>query len=194
MKITKREFLKKDTWVNKGSRTIITSDIVWVENVGEVHYGFNMKEHMGKTEFGKAMGAEDPGDYILENYPADGTWLSDRLERLSIDEAYEKVTGEEGWKSVSCREDHDFTYEVALQYPDYGYMHSYPKAYGARDGEEALVMASLADGGAETRDAFRHEPMEELAHPDEWTYLDRSEHEARNVYLYTGGAKLERLD
>ena len=87
MKITKEELLRAITLVDQSTNTIITSDVTWEDGVGEVHHGFNMKAHMPSNEFDEAMDSGDPGDYILWHYPADGTFITGRLERLSIDDA-----------------------------------------------------------------------------------------------------------
>ena len=86
MKFTREQLLNAITLVDKSTNTIITVDESYDDNVGMVIHGFNMKAHMPEKEFKEAM-SEDPGDYILAHYPADGTIAKDRLERLSIDEA-----------------------------------------------------------------------------------------------------------
>lgn len=87
MKISREDLLEIETLVDPSTNTIITSDVTWEDGVGEVHHGFNMKAHMPENEFEEAMDSGDPGNYILEHYPADGTFAVGRLECLSIDEA-----------------------------------------------------------------------------------------------------------
>ena len=86
MKLSRENLLKIETLVDPSTNTIITSDVTWEDGVGEVHHGFNMKTHMPSNEFEEAMDSGNPGDYILGHYPADGTFVRGRLERLSIDE------------------------------------------------------------------------------------------------------------
>lgn len=191
MKITKKEFLRKDTWVNKDSRTIITSDITWMEGVGEVHHGFNMKQNMSEAEFGEAMGWKNPGDYILEKYPADGTFLPGRLVRLSIDEAYDKVSQWERAES-STYEEHSFDYQISL-WRGYGYQMNPSLAFEAKDEEEALIKASLADLNADIEEADEARAQDEPL-LDQAVYLDRSEYGASNIYLSIENARVEKLD
>ena len=87
MKLSREDLLEIETLVDPSTNTIITSDVTWEDGVGEVHHGFNMKAHMPLNEFEEAMDSGNPGDYILGHYPADGTFVRGRLERLSIDEA-----------------------------------------------------------------------------------------------------------
>lgn len=86
MKISKEELVSNETWIDPFAHIIITSDVTWEDGVGEVCHGFNMKL-MTEPEFKEAVGSGNPGDYILEKYPADGTGADERLTRLSIDEA-----------------------------------------------------------------------------------------------------------
>ena len=86
MKFTREQLLNAITLVDRSTNTIMTVDETWDNYAGMVIHGFNMKAHMPENEFKEAM-SEDPGDYILAHYPADGTIAKDRLERLSIDEA-----------------------------------------------------------------------------------------------------------
>ena len=86
MKLSREDLLEIETLVDPSTNTIITSDVTWEDGVGEVHHGFNMKAHMPEDKFEEAMDSVEPGNYILEHYPADGTLIKGRLERLSIDE------------------------------------------------------------------------------------------------------------
>ena len=191
MKITKKEFLQKDTWVNKDSRTIITSDITWLEGVGEVHHGFNMKQNMDKAKFEEAMKWKNPGDYILEKYPADGTFLPNRLIRLSIDEAYDKVS-QWGRAESFTYEEHSFDYQISL-WRGYGYQMNTSLAFEAKDEEEALIKASLADPNADIEEADEARAQDEPL-LDQAVYLDRSEYGASNIYLSIENARVEKLD
>lgn len=91
MKFSKEDLLGIETLVDPSTNTIITSDVIWEDGFGEVCCGFNVKAHMPQNEFEEAMDSGDPGDYILENYPADGTLAEGRLKRLSADEALRLV-------------------------------------------------------------------------------------------------------
>ena len=192
MKITKKELMGKDTWFNRQTRTILTADITWLSHVGEVHHGLNMKKNMTEEEFREAMGWKDPGDYILENFAAAGTGMPGRLTMLSIDEAYDEVTSSEGWESHTYDE-HDFNYEIFL-WCGAGYWPNAPMAFNAEDPEDALVKASLADDAACVLDEDDPEAKEAQAFPDLWVYLDRSEYDSSNAYLYIVNAKVEKLD
>ena len=86
MKLSREDLLEIETLVDPSTNTIITSDVTWEDGVGEVHHGFNMKAHMPDDKFEEAMDSGEPGNYILEHYQADGTFMKGRLERLSIDE------------------------------------------------------------------------------------------------------------
>ena len=86
MKLSREDLLEIETLVDPSTNTIITSDVTWEDGVGEVHHGFNMKAHMPDDKFEEAMDSGEPGNYILEHYPADGTLAKGCLERLSIDE------------------------------------------------------------------------------------------------------------
>lgn len=192
MKITKKEFLAKDSWFNCKTKTIVTADITWLDQVGEVHHGFNMKENMKEAEFEEAMKREDPGDYILEKFAAAETGEVNRLTMLSIDEAYDKVTSSEGWESHTYSE-HDFNYEVML-WNGWNCWLDAPLAFNARNTEDALIRASLADNAAGILDEDGPVSEEAQNHPDMWVYLDRSEYDAPNVYLCLCNAKIEKLD
>lgn len=87
MKLSRKKLLQTETLVDSSTNTIITSDVTWEDGVGEIHNGFNMKAYMPTNEFEEAMDSGNPGNYILERYPADGTLAKGRLTRLSIDEA-----------------------------------------------------------------------------------------------------------
>ena len=64
----------------------------------------------------------------------------------------------------------------------------------AEDPEDALVKASLADDAACILDEDDPEAKEAQAFPDMWVYLDRSEYDSSNAYLYIVNAKVEKLD
>lgn len=191
-KISKKDLLKIETLVVPSTNTIITSDVTWEDGIGEVHHGFNMKANMLEAEFKKALNSGDPGDYILSHYPADGTFTKGRLERLSIDEALALV------QDYDCLavpdESHNFNYEVTL-WRGCGYWLNAPLAFEAKDAEEALVFASLADQAARIIDEEDKAGTNEAeAHPDQWIFLDRSAHGAPNVWLFIDQATIQKID
>lgn len=192
--LSKHDFLKKETWVNFTKRTVITADIT-EDGVTEVHHGFS-KKTLSQEEFEEAISSkeEDPGDYILENFPADGTVSPDRLERMGIDDAYEyvKESMEEGDKISSWSHgDYDFGYQIAL-YRGYGPFLGESLAYETDDLGEALLSASITDGAANVVEADSPE-ADGLENADDWVYLDRSECGCPNVYLDISNAMIEKI-
>lgn len=194
--LSKHDFLKKETWVNLTQRTVVTADITCADAaVGCVHHGFNKKilteEELKKATFSRT---EDPGDYVLENFPASGTILPDRLEYLSIDDAYSyiKESIENGDKISSWSyEDYDFGYQVALC-RGYGPLLGESLAYETNDLEDALVFASIADGAAGVVEGD-FPKAEKLENAEDWLYLDRSSYGYSNVHLNISDARIERI-
>lgn len=99
MKITMEKLLAAHTWVSESTRSVITSDETWEDGVGEVVHGFHAKEWMPEAEFREAMATGNPGNYILEHCPADGTLARGRLSRMGVGEALEAVNGG-GWEQA----------------------------------------------------------------------------------------------
>lgn len=87
MKFSREKLLKVETLVDESNKTIITSEVMWDVGAGEVRHDFIMKSHMPEDEFEDALDSGNPGNYILECYPAAGTLAKRRLVRLSVDEA-----------------------------------------------------------------------------------------------------------
>ena len=193
MKFSREDLLKIETLVDPSTNTIITSDVTWKDGVGEVHHGFNMKANMPENEFKEAVDSGDPGDYILAHYPADGTFVKGRLERLSTDEALALVQNSDCFV-VTPDESHHFNYEVTL-WRGYGYWLNTPLAFEAKDEEEALVFASLADCAACIIDEEDTAGTKEAeAHPDQWVFLDRSAYGVKNVWLFIDQAVIRKID
>lgn len=87
MKFTRKNLLEARTLMDPCTKTIITLDVTYKVNTGEIHYGFNMRSHMLRNEFNEAMASENPGNYILEHYSKDSKLANERLDYLSVDEA-----------------------------------------------------------------------------------------------------------
>ena len=192
-KISEKDLLKAETLVIPSTNTIITSDVTWEDGVGEIHHGFNMKTNMPENEFKEAMNSSYPGDYILAHYPADGTFVKGHLERLSIEEALALVQDSD-YFVVTPDESHHFNYEVTL-WRGYGYWLNTPLAFEAKNEEEALVFASLADCAACIIDEEDTAGTKEAeAHPDQWVFLDRSAYGVKNVWLFVDQAIIRKID
>lgn len=196
MKISKRDFLKVETWTNYDRRIVVTADITIEENVGEIHHGFNKKVLSLEEMKQMVSSKKDPGDWILENFPADGTYLPNALERISIDEAYSLVDGWLEEKELvlnSSYEHHYFNYEVSL-YPGFGFWMNNALAFEAHGIVDALVCASIADHSANLIDCDDPAAKEAAVDPESWIFLDRSEHKSPNVYLNIIEAKVDHID
>lgn len=193
MEITMKTLLSKDTWVSKKAKVIITADITWQDGVGSIHHGFLIEDNMSQKEFNEALTWKNAGDYLLEKYPADGTFLPKALRRMSFDEALALVQSSDDFVG-STYEDHHFNYEVVL-WRGYGYWLNAPLAFEAKDEEEALVFASLADPSARLIDEEDTEGVAEAeAHPDQWVFLDRSAYGAQNVWIFDDRAIIKKAD
>lgn len=180
--LSKHDFLEKETWVNLTQKTVITADITYEEPIGDVHHGFN-KKVLTAGQLGEAISSatRDPGDYILEEFPATMTCLSNRLESISIDDAYlwVKESLERGDKIVTWSyEDHNFGSQVAL----HDWIDPENNAYETNDLHLALLYASIADWSAKIIEADSPE-AKRLDKPENWLYLDRSKYGYSNVYL-----------
>lgn len=193
MGITMKTLLSKDTWVSKKTKTIITADITWQDGVGSIHHGFLIEDNMSQKEFNEALTWKNAGDYLLEKYPADGTFFPKALRRMSFDEAFALVQSSDDFVG-STYEDHDFNYEVVL-WKGYGYWLNAPLAFEAKDEEEALIFASLADPAARLIDEEDATGAWEAEnHPDQWVFLDRSAYGARNVWIFDDQAIIKKAD
>lgn len=94
----------------------------------------------------------------------------------------------------STYEDYHFNYEVVL-WRGYGYWLNAPLAFEAKDEEEALIFASLADSSARLIDEEDTEGVAEAeAHPDQWVFLDRSVYGAQNVWIFDDQAIIKKAD
>ena len=66
-------------------------------------------------------------------------------------------------------------------------------AFEAKDEEEALIKASLADPNADIEEVDEVRTQDEPS-GDQAVYLDRSEYGASNIYLSIENARVEKLD
>lgn len=190
IRLTKSKFLEKETWVNLAQRTVVTADISYEEPIGEVHRGFNKKlltpEQLGEAVSSASM---DPGDYILEKFPAAGTAMNDRLDFISIDDAYVWVK-----KSLECgdkvvawsHETHHFEYQVSVD-------SEFPAAYEAETITEALIAASISDWEPETMIEADSPKASGLDKSNGWIHLDRSGYGYSNAWLNFSRVRAKRV-
>lgn len=190
--LSKHDFLKKETWVNLTQKTVITADITYENSIGDVHHGFN-KKVLTAEQLGEAISSttRDPGDYILEEFPAAGTSLSNSLAYLSIDDAYfwVKESLARGDRIMAWSyEDHNFGYQVSL--------HKWKSpeilAYETNSLHSALICASIADWTAKVVEADTPE-AKGLDKSKNWVYLDRSKYGYSSVYLDVSDANAAKI-
>lgn len=113
MKFTRKDLLENRTFMDPFAKTIITLDVTWKVDTGEILYGFNMKSHMPRNDFNEAMVSKNPGKYILEHYSKDSKLANEHLDYLSVDEALCLVNDSASYFFIPTR--HRYYIEVCMK-------------------------------------------------------------------------------
>lgn len=137
MKFTRKDLLENRTFVEPSTNTIITLDVTWKVDTGEILYGFYIKAHMPENEFNEAMVSENPGNYIRVHYSTDSKLANEHLDYLSVDEALCLVNDSASKFSIPGR--HRYYIEIYMKNITIGTDHDYIVQSEWFDTEEEAV-------------------------------------------------------